>query len=63
MINSALNAGAFGAKIVGSGRGGSIVVLADKEQQGKVVEALLSSGAKDAYPVKRDQGVKTIVSR
>ena len=63
MINSALNAGAFGAKIVGSGRGGSIVVLADKEQQGKVVEALLSSGAKDAYPVKIDQGVKTIVSR
>ncbi|WP_420602242.1 mevalonate kinase [Flagellimonas sp.] len=62
MINGALHAGALGAKIVGSGRGGSIVVLSKDGEQQKVVDALLKAGAKDAYPVNVDQGIKIIES-
>jgi len=60
MVNGALNSGALGAKIVGSGRGGSIVVLAKAGKEQQVVKALMEAGAKDAYPVTVDQGVKTI---
>ena len=51
MIEAAINAGALGAKIVGSGGGGSICALALKENQQEVIQALIHAGAKDAYPV------------
>lgn len=57
MVDAALKAGALGAKIVGSGRGGSIVVLARPAEQQKVIDAIKSAGAKDAYSVKVDPGV------
>ncbi|MEQ5789818.1 galactokinase [Muricauda sp. NFXS6] len=57
MIDSALEAGALGAKIVGSGRGGSIVVLAGPGEQQKVIDAIKHAGAKDAYSVQVDPGV------
>ncbi|SNZ00466.1 mevalonate kinase [Flagellimonas pacifica] len=60
MINGAVNAGALGAKIVGSGRGGSIVVLAKDGEQQLVVDALMKAGARDAYPVNVDKGVRII---
>ena len=60
MIDGALNAGALGAKIVGSGRGGSIVVLAREGEQDKVIKALMESGAKDAYAVNVDQGARIL---
>ncbi len=63
MIDGAISAGALGAKIVGSGRGGSIVVLSRDGTQAKVIEALLKAGAKDAYTVVVDQGVRIIESR
>lgn len=57
MVDAALNAGALGAKIVGSGRGGSIVVLAHPGQQQDVVDAIKKTKAKDAYVVQVDSGV------
>lgn len=60
MIDSALKAGAYGAKIVGSGGGGSIVAIAPKEKQQKVVNAIVKAGGKAAYVVNVDQGARVI---
>lgn len=60
MINAALRAGAYGAKIVGSGGGGSIVVIADPQIESAVIEAILNAGAQEAYAVNVDPGVRTI---
>jgi galactokinase len=60
MINAALKAGAYGAKIVGSGGGGSIVVLAEPGNEAPVVEAILAAGAKEAYTVTVDPGVRIL---
>nr|WP_228520377.1 hypothetical protein [Flavobacterium sp. CSZ] len=60
MINAALRAGAYGAKIVGSGGGGSIVVIADPEKEAAVIEAILKAGAEEAYAVAVDPGVRII---
>lgn len=63
MIGGAINAGALGAKIVGSGRGGSIVVLSRDGEQEKIIDALIRAGAKDAYAVEIDQGARVIESK
>lgn len=55
MIEAARDAGALGAKINGSGGGGSIVVLAPG-REAEVVEALQKAGAA-AYPVRVAKGV------
>jgi len=60
MIAAALDAGAYGAKIVGSGGGGSIVALAPLDVQEAVVTAILNTGAKDAYPINVTTGTKEI---
>lgn len=51
MIDSALAAGAYGAKIVGSGGGGSICAICSPKTQQAVIDAIKSTGAKDAYGV------------
>ncbi|PHS54017.1 MAG: galactokinase [Lutibacter sp.] len=51
MIDAALNAGAYGAKIVGSGGGGSIVVIAKPGDEPMIIDKILEAGAKEAYPV------------
>lgn len=61
MIESALDAGALGAKIVGSGGGGSIVVLAPLHEQTRIIETLLINGARDAYPVLISTGSQSIL--
>jgi galactokinase len=60
MIDAALKAGAYGAKIVGSGGGGSIVVIAKPGTEETVVQAILDAGAKEAYAVSVDSGVRII---
>lgn len=60
MINAALHAGAYGAKIVGSGGGGSIVVIANPEKENRVIDAILKAGALEAYSVSVDPGVRII---
>ena len=62
MINAALKAGAYGAKIVGSGGGGSIVVLAEPGNEAPIVDAILAAGAIQAYTVTVDPGVRTIAN-
>ncbi len=51
MIDAAIHAGAYGAKIVGSGGGGSICALTSQHHQEPVIKALMRAGAKDAYPI------------
>lgn len=60
MINAALKAGAYGAKIVGSGGGGSIVVIAEPGNETTIIQAILAAGAKEAYAVTVDPGVRTL---
>ncbi|MEM7087256.1 MAG: galactokinase family protein [Bacteroidota bacterium] len=58
MISAALDAGAYGAKIVGSGGGGSIVALAAAKNKGSVVAAIKEAGAVDAYEVAVAKGTR-----
>lgn len=58
MINAALKAGAYGAKIVGSGGGGSIVVITEPGSEKEIIKALLGAEAIDAYGVSVDPGVR-----
>lgn len=51
-MNAARDAGAFGAKIIGSGGGGCMVALADEHSKERVIQAFLSAGAQKAYEVK-----------
>jgi len=58
MIKGALSNGALGAKIVGSGGGGSIVALVSAENEDAVIKGVLDAGAKSAYKVSIVDGVK-----
>ncbi|PJB19101.1 MAG: galactokinase [Flavobacteriaceae bacterium CG_4_9_14_3_um_filter_33_16] len=60
MIKGALDAGAYGAKIVGSGGGGSIVVLAPKGKEEQVIEGIKNAGGIEAYEVKVDPGARIL---
>ncbi|WP_350291198.1 GHMP kinase [uncultured Croceitalea sp.] len=52
MLESAKEAGALGAKIIGSGGGGCMVAITDNETKNKVINAFLASNALNAYEVK-----------
>ena len=60
MIDSVLEHGALGAKIVGSGGGGSIVVLSREGTEDKLIRCLLDAGAVNAYTVEVDPGARII---
>ena len=60
MIDAALKVGAYGAKIVGSGGGGSIVAIAEPGKESEVVEAMLAVGAVEAYAVNVDPGARIV---
>lgn len=60
MIDAAMQHGALGAKIVGSGGGGSIVALTNPNNEAKVIEGILGAGAKAAYKVSITNGVQII---
>lgn len=62
MIDAALKAGAYGAKIVGSGGGGSIVAIAEPGNESQVIKAMLAAGAVAAYDVKVDPGARIVNS-
>jgi galactokinase len=51
MMQAALQAGALGTKIVGSGGGGAMVALATKSTQQQICEAFLSHGVQEAFSV------------
>lgn len=56
MIDSAMREGAYGAKIVGSGGGGSIVVLSPAGKEEHLCRTLIKAGAKTAYTVSVSKG-------
>ena len=60
MIDAALEAGAYGAKIVGSGGGGSIVALSPPDKKDLIIKKLLEVGAKSAYGVTVAEGSKLV---
>lgn len=62
MIEGALKAGAYGVKIVGSGGGGSIVALAPFGKEQEIIDGIKKGGAKDAYQVCIDPGVRMVKS-
>jgi len=45
LVDSALDAGAFGAKLSGGGLGGNVLVLSPAEKTGAITKALIDSGA------------------
>lgn len=59
MIKAALGAGAFGAKIVGSGGGGCIVALCPKEKKEAIIDVLNNIDA-HAYKVSVDEGARVL---
>lgn len=58
MIDAALDAGALGAKIVGSGKGGSIVAIASEGKEQQVIDSIKNAGAVDAYSVSIATGAR-----
>lgn len=62
MINAALKAGAYGAKIVGSGRGGCIVILSPEDKEQQIINKVKEAGAVNAYQVAVDKGARIINS-
>ena len=48
--------GSYGSKIVGSGGGGSIVAIFDKNISESVVSKLKENGAKDAFIASQSNG-------
>ncbi len=56
MIDAALQAGAYGAKIVGSGGGGCICALSPLEKQQDIIQAIKEAGAIDAYAAQVSKG-------
>lgn len=60
MIDAALDAGAYGAKIVGSGGGGCIVAVSPKGRELEISNAIKGAGAKNAYPVLVAKGVHSL---
>ncbi|GIS56708.1 MAG: hypothetical protein CM1200mP1_06460 [Candidatus Neomarinimicrobiota bacterium] len=56
MLEAALNAGAFGGKINGSGGGGCMFVYAPKNPE-RVAEAINNAGGK-SYLIQSDLGTK-----
>ena len=51
MMNGALQAGALGAKTIGSGGGGCMVAITNANHKEHVINAFLKNGAKAAYEV------------
>jgi len=60
MIDAALQAGAYGAKIIGSGGGGCIVAISPTGKEQKISNAIKNAGAKDGYPVLVAEGVQSL---
>ena len=57
LVDTALDQGAFGVKMVGSGGGGCIVALTDDDRKEELIQALLTNGAISAYEVKVSPGM------
>ena len=51
MVETALQAGAYGAKLVGSGKGGNIIAIVDDKVKDAVIKSLKKSSNNVIYTV------------
>ena len=58
MLDEALKVGAWGGKINGSGGGGCMFAYAAESKVDSVIEAMIAAGAKGAWAVRMDEGVR-----
>ena len=56
MIDNCLNAGAIGAKIIGSGGGGCIVAISEPGNEEKIISEIKKAGAIDAFSIEESEG-------
>lgn len=49
LVNAAMAAGAYGAKLSGGGRGGNVIALASEQTEPKIKEAVLAAGAERVF--------------
>ena len=59
LIRAARDAGAYGAKLAGAGKGGTIIVLTDNKQ--KMAQSLKAAGAEEIYYPEPVPGIKIII--
>ena len=60
LINTAMEAGAFGCKIVGSGGGGCIACIAPQAKKDEILSALNAAGAAVAFEAMISEGAKEL---
>ena len=60
MIDIATKNGAYGAKIIGSGGGGSILILSNKNKQENIINKLFSIGVNDVVKANESPGILSL---
>ncbi|MDG1791858.1 MAG: galactokinase family protein [Flavobacteriaceae bacterium] len=57
MIDLAFENGAYGAKIIGSGGGGSILILSNEKDENRIIKTLYNAGAKEVTKANESRGI------
>tara|TARA_B100000497_G_scaffold38260_1_gene44924 strand:- start:855 stop:1352 length:498 start_codon:yes stop_codon:yes gene_type:complete len=57
MIDLAIENGAYGAKIIGSGGGGSILILSNEKDENRIIDAMYNIGAKEVVKANVSSGI------
>ena len=60
MIDIAIENGAYGAKIIGSGGGGSVLILSNENQQENIINKLMSAGIKEIVKANESPGILSL---
>ena len=60
MIDIAIENGAYGAKIIGSGGGGSVLILSNENQQENIINKLISAGIKQIIKANESPGILSL---
>ena len=60
MFDIAIENGAYGAKIIGSGGGGSILILSNENQQENIINKLFSIGINDVVKANESPGILSL---
>ena len=60
MIDIATKNGAYGAKIIGSGGGGSILILSNENKQENIINKLFSIGVNDVVKANESPGILSL---
>ena len=60
MIDIAIENGAYGAKIIGSGGGGSVLILSNENRQENIINKLISAGIKEIVKANESPGILSL---